>query len=151
MDASLFWFSDEQWTKIVPHLPVNQPGRKRKDDRRILSGIMHVVKIGCRWQDCPKYYGPYKTVYNRFARWSARGIWQRIFESAAAPEAPPEQAALDASHVKAHRCAHGGKGGPNFRPSASPKAAATARSTRLSTHSAGPGPSSSRPATPPIA
>src|ERR1700722_11451306 len=83
----------------------------RKDDRRILSGIMHVLKIGCRWQDCPKEYGPHKTIYNRFARWSERGVWQKIFESLAAPDDPPTQAALDSSHVKAHRCAHGGKGG----------------------------------------
>lgn len=151
MDANLFWFNDEQWAKIVPHLPVNQSGPKRQDDRRILSGIMHVVKIGCRWQDCPKHYGPHKTVYNRFARWSERGIWQKIFECAAAPANPPEQAALDSSHVKAHRCAHGGKGGPSVRRSASPRAAKTARSTRLSTHSVGPGLSSSPPATPPTA
>ncbi len=66
MNANLFWFSDEQGVKIVPHLPTNQPGPKRKDNRRILSGIMHVLKIGCRWQDCPKDYGPHKTIYNRF-------------------------------------------------------------------------------------
>ena len=46
MDTNLFWFKEEQWAKIVPHLPTNQPGHKRKDDRRILSGIMHVLKIG---------------------------------------------------------------------------------------------------------
>lgn len=138
-DASLFWFNDEQWKKIVPHLPRNRPGPKRKDDRRILSGIMHVVRIGCRWQDCPKEYGPHKTVYNRIVRRSERGIWQRIFESAAAPEAPPEQAALDSSHVKIHRCAHGGKGGPMFRQSGSRSAVKTARSTRLSTNLAAPG------------
>jgi transposase len=45
---------------------------ERKDDRLILSGIMHVLKIGCRWVDCPKAYGPHKTIYNRFARWSER-------------------------------------------------------------------------------
>jgi transposase len=151
MDTNLFWFKEEQWAKIVPHLPTNQPGPKRKDDRRILSGIMHVLKIGCRWQDCPKEYGPHKTVYNRFARWSERGIWQKIFECVATPSDPPEQVALDSSHVKAHRCAHGGKGGPIFRRSALRKAVATARSTRSSTNSVGPGPSSSRPETPPIA
>ncbi len=70
---------------------------------------MHVLKAGCRWRDCPKEYGPHKTVYNRFARWSERGIWQRIFEAVAGPSGPPEQAALDSSHVKAHRCASGGK------------------------------------------
>lgn len=73
MDAHLFWFNDEQWAKIEPHLPKIQPGPARKDDRRILSGIMHVLKVGCRWVDCPKEYGPYKTIYNRFARWSGMG------------------------------------------------------------------------------
>src|ERR1700722_4503939 len=123
----------------------------RKDDRRILSGIMHVLKIGCRWEDCPEDYGPHKTIYNRFARWSERGVWQKIFECVATPADPPEQVALDSSHVKAHRCAHGGKGGPIFRRSGSRKAVKTARFMRSSTNSADPGPSFSRPATPPIA
>jgi transposase len=74
--------------------------------------IMQVLKVGCRWVDCPKAYGPHKTIYNRFARWSERAIWQKIFESVAASAEPPEQAALDSSHVKVHRCA---SGGPNFR------------------------------------
>lgn len=142
MEASLFWFSDAQWEKIVPHLPTNQPGPEREDDRRILSGIMHVLKIGCRWQDCPRDYGPYKTVYNRFSRWSERGIWQKIFEAAAAPGEPPKEAALDSSHIKVHRCANGGKGGLIIRRSGLRKVARTARSTPSSMRSAAPGPSS---------
>jgi Putative transposase of IS4/5 family (DUF4096) len=71
---------------------------------------MHVLKVGCRWIDCPKEYGPSKTIYNRFARWSEPGIRQKIFETVAAPSEPPEQVVLDSSHVKAHRCASGGKG-----------------------------------------
>jgi transposase len=137
MDTTLFWFDDEQWAKIVGHLPTNQPGPARHDDRRILSGIMHVLRIGCRWRDCPRDYGPHKTIYNRFARWSERGVWQKIFESLAAPDDPPAQAALDSSHVKAHRCAHGGKGGPIFRRSGSRKAVKTARFMRLSIKPAG--------------
>ena len=112
MNPSLFWFSDEQWAKIEAHLPINQPGPERKDDRRILSGIMHVQRVGCRWKDCPSEYGPHKTIYNRFARWSKRGIWQEIFEAVAADTDTPEQVALDSSRVKIHRCATGGKGGP---------------------------------------
>jgi transposase len=83
MNASLFWFTDEQWAKIKPHLPTNQPGPERGDDRRILSGIMHVQRSGCRWKDCPSEYGPHKTIYNRFARWSARGIWQNLLAAVA--------------------------------------------------------------------
>ena len=78
-----------------------------------------MLRIGCRWQDCPPEHGPYTTVYNRFNRWSARGIWQRIFETVAGSPEPPEQVALDSSHVKAHRCAGGGKGGRRNRRSAS--------------------------------
>jgi transposase len=130
MDGSLFWFSEEQWEKIVPHLPTNQPGPQRDDDHRILSGIMHVLKIGCRWKDCPKEYGPPKTIYNRFSRWSERGIWQKIFECVASPDNPPEHAALVSPHVKVHRCANGGKGGRIFRRSGLQRAARTAKSTR---------------------
>ena len=116
MSAKLFWFDDEQWSKVQPHLPSNQPGPERHDDRRILSGIMHVQKVGCRWQDCPPEYGPHKTIYNRFARWSARGIWQAIFMAVATScSETPGQVALDSSHVKVHRCASGGKGGPRRR------------------------------------
>src|ERR1700761_4164629 len=136
MRASLFWFSDAQWTKIEPLLPSRQPGPRPQNNRRILSGIMHVLKVGCRWQDCPPEYGPYTTVYNRFNRWSGRGIWQKIFETAAGSSPPPEEVALDSTHVKAHRCAGGGKGGPRNRRSVSPEVAATARSTRLSTNTA---------------
>jgi transposase len=49
-----FWFDDEQWAKVEPHLPTNQQGPERHDDRRILSGIMHVQLSGCRWKDCPE-------------------------------------------------------------------------------------------------
>ena len=61
MRASLFWFSDEQWAKIEPLIPMNRPGSKPQNNRTIVSGIMHVLKVGCRWQDCPPEYGPYTT------------------------------------------------------------------------------------------
>jgi transposase len=46
------------------------PGRQRADDRRVISGIVHVLKSGCRWCDCPPEYGPPTTIYNRFVRWA---------------------------------------------------------------------------------
>ena len=63
---ALFWLSDEAWMAIEPHLPKNQPGARRVDDRRVISGILHVLKVGCRLCDCPTDYGPSTTVYNRF-------------------------------------------------------------------------------------
>ena len=61
-----FWLSDQQFALIQPHLPYRAAGRRRADDRRIISGILHVLQSGCRWQDCPDVYGPHTTVYNRF-------------------------------------------------------------------------------------
>ena len=79
--AGEFWLSDTQWAVIEPLLPKNQPGARRTDDRRVISRIVHVLKVGCRWQDCPAVYGPSTTVYNRFRRWTMRGLWRRLFEA----------------------------------------------------------------------
>src|SRR5258706_2547917 len=103
------------------------------------------------WVDCPPEYGPAKTVYNRFNRWSAQGIWQSIFEAVAEPAEPPERMALDSTPIKTHRCAGGGKGGRRNRRFASPRAGATARITALSINCAARWSLSSRPATPPNA
>ena len=81
--ANEFWLSDAQWAAIDPLLPKNRPGARRVDGRRVISGIVHVLRSGCRWQDCPSCYGPPTTIYNRFHRWSARGLWQRLFRSLA--------------------------------------------------------------------
>lgn len=48
-----FWLNDEQWSVIEPLLPRNTAGARRVDDRRVISGIIHVLQSGCRWQDCP--------------------------------------------------------------------------------------------------
>jgi len=107
----LFWLSDEAWAGLEPHLPHNQPGKPRVDDRRVISGIRHILKTGGRWRDVPPEYGPAKTIYNRYTRWARRGVWQRIFAKVAAAGPIPEELALDRSNVKAHRSASGGKGG----------------------------------------
>jgi transposase len=54
----LFWLSDGAWAAIEPHLPRGKPGKPRVDDRRVISGILHVLRTGCRWRDCPQAYGP---------------------------------------------------------------------------------------------
>ncbi len=93
-------------------------GVPRVDDRRVISGIVHVLKSGCRWKDAPGDYGPPKTLYNRFVRWRAKGVWQEAFAALAAAGGPPSAVLLDSTHVKAHRSAAGGKGGPGRKPSA---------------------------------
>src|SRR3712207_4534931 len=129
--ADLFWVEDEQWGVIAPHLPTNQPGARRVDDRRVISGIVHVLRSGCRWRDYPPDYGPRTTVYNRFHRWSRRGFWRAMLGALAQAGWVAETASLDSTYVRAHRSAHGGKGGPKRRPSAV-RAAATPRSSTSS-------------------
>ena len=68
--ARLFRLSDEVWAKLDPHLSHGKPGKPRVDDKRVLSGILHVLKTGCPWRDVPVEYGPATTVYNRYDRWS---------------------------------------------------------------------------------
>lgn len=113
--ANEFWLSDRQWSVIARLLPTNQPGAHRTDDRRVISGIVHMLKHGGRWQDCPAIYGPSTTIYNRYHRWSQRGVWQGML--AALVEATPGGMHLiDSTTAKAHRSAAGGKGGPTSRP-----------------------------------
>ena len=116
--ADLFWLSDEAWSKIEPHLPRGKPGKPRVDDRVVISGILHVLKVGCRWRDVPSAYGPPTTIYNRYHRWARRGIWQRLFERMAAAGPVPEELSVDSTHVKAHRSAQGQKGGRGPKRSA---------------------------------
>src|SRR3974390_945486 len=111
MRRNLFWLSDEQWRRIGPRLPTDVRGVERADDRRVISGIVHVLKSGCRWCDCPPEYGPSTTIYNRFARWAERGIWENLFRRLAENGRSADTQMIDSTHVKAHRSAAGGKGG----------------------------------------
>lgn len=115
--ASEFWLTDRQWEAIAPLLPSNQPGARRVDDRRVLSGIVHMLRAGGRWQDCPSCYGPPTTIYNRYHRWSQRGIWTSML-AAVAQATPGGLHLIDSTTAKAHRSAAGGKGGPTSKPSA---------------------------------
>jgi transposase len=130
--AGEFWLSDRQWAVIDPLLPKNQSGAHRVDDRRVISGIIHVLKVGCRWQDCPAVYGPPTTVYNRFRRWTIKGVWRRLF-AALVELSPDDIQMIDSTSAKAHRSAGGGKGGPKSRRSGARAAAARPRSTPSST------------------
>lgn len=78
MGSHLFWLDDCQWNLIAPLLPEKQRGPKRHDDRKILSGIFHVLQSGCAWRACPREYGPHMTVFNRFNRWKRKGVWREI-------------------------------------------------------------------------
>jgi transposase len=110
VSGKLFWLDDLQWSVLRKHLPKNQRGAHRKDDRRIISGIIHVLQSGCRWQDCPPDYGPSTTVYNRFHRWAKRNLWQAIFNELTSIVGTHYENSIDSTIIKAHRSASGKKG-----------------------------------------
>ena len=128
MRSNLFWLSDEQWGKIQPLLPTDVRGKERADERRVISGILHVLKTGCRWCDCPPEYGSPTTIYNRFVRWARRGVWEKLFRELASRGRSSGTQMIDSTHVKAHRSASGGKGGSGNRRLAAHAAGAIRRS-----------------------
>ena len=113
-----FWLNDEQFERLQPLLPNKPRGVPRVDDRRVISGIIHVIRNGLMWRDAPERYGPHKTLYNRFVRWSEIGVFDRIFATLAAESCAIDTVmipshrncvstagARDATHLKAHRTA----------------------------------------------
>lgn len=117
-----FWLASEQVERLRRHFPKAR-GKPRVDDRRVLSGILHVLRNGLRWQDAPAAYGPHKTLYNRFVRWSRLGVFARIFRDLAQPGSQGDTIMIDSTHLKAHRTAASlGKGGPARGLSGAPRA-----------------------------
>jgi transposase len=102
--SDLFWLSEAQLRRIQPFFPLSH-GIPRVDDRRVISGIIFVIRNGLRWRDAPAAYGPPKTLYNRFVRWSRLGVFDRIFAGLAGRAGRPDCVMIDSTHLKAHRTA----------------------------------------------
>ena len=100
----LFYLSHEQIARIKRYFPRSH-GIPRVDDRRVVSGIIYVIKHGLQWKDAPREYGPYKTLYNRFIRWSRLGVFNRIFAELVEQNGSTTRLMIDATHLKAHRTA----------------------------------------------
>ena len=100
-----FWLSEAQFGRLEPLLPNKPRGVPRVDDRRVIYGIIHVIRGGLMWRDAPAVYGPPKTLYNRFIRWSRAGVFDRIFAALASESASTDTTMIDATHLKAHRTA----------------------------------------------
>ena len=100
----LFLLSEAQMRRIAPYFPLSH-GVARVDDRRVISGIIFVIKNGLRWRDAPPGYGPHKTIYNQFVRWSRLGVFNKIFSELASKAGKSSRLMIDATHLKAHRTA----------------------------------------------
>lgn len=119
--------SDEQWTRLKPLLPGRPNGRRSaRGDRLFVDAVLYRAKTGIPWRDLPERFGPWKSVYNRFANWAAKGHWADIFRELQV-EVDEAGSIVDGSVVRAHQDAAGGKGGSSatlwdaleevFRPS----------------------------------
>jgi transposase len=108
--ARLFLAQRAQFERSKPYFLLSY-GVPRVDDRRVVSGIIHVIRNGLRWRDAPEGYGPHKTLYNRSARWSRMGVFAGIFSNLVADDEPPDCLMIDSTHLKAHRCRQSTKWG----------------------------------------
>ncbi|MBC6411572.1 MAG: transposase, partial [Hyphomonadaceae bacterium] len=102
--GDLFMLSEEGLARIEPFFPLPR-GVARVDDCKVVSGIIHVIRNGLRWRDAPSEYGPYKTLYNRFKRWSEMGVFGNIFSHLSAKGGPPGVFMIDSTYIKVHRTA----------------------------------------------
>lgn len=102
--SDLFWLTDEQMARLLPFFPKSH-GRPRVDDRRVLSGVIFINRNGLRWRDAPREYGPAKTLYNRWKRWSDKGVFLAMMDGLSAKGAERKTIMIDATYLKAHRTA----------------------------------------------
>lgn len=105
--------TDEEWERIRKYFPeraAGQKGRPRNDDRKILNGVLWITRSGAAWRDLPERYGPWSTVYNRFAQWQEEGLFEKILDELG-EEADLQDMSMDSSCVKAHQASAGAKRG----------------------------------------
>ncbi len=100
-----FWLSDAQFARLQPLLPNKVRDVPRVDDRKVISGIIQVIRYGLMWRDAPACYGPHKTLCNRFVRRSKAGVFDRVFQTLASESTETETVMIDSTHIQAHRTA----------------------------------------------
>jgi putative transposase len=93
--------TEAQMRRIEPFFPISRELR-RVDDRRVIRGIVYVIRNGLQ-KDAPRGYGPHKTLYNHFVRWSRLGVFDRVFKAPVAQAGVPERLMIDSTHLRAHR------------------------------------------------
>jgi transposase len=137
--------TDEQWRRLQAILPKQPAGPEAiRGDRLFIEAVLFRAKTGMPWRDLPERFGPWKSVYNRFANWAKKGHWELIFK-ALQLEVDDVGSIVDGSVVRAHQDASGGKGGSSAMPSAVLAGVFRPNSTQSSIPKVGPSTSRSRP------
>ncbi len=110
--------SDETWERIQPLLPPERSGKRgrpAKDNRLVVNAILWILITGAPWRDLPEEYGSWNSIYSRFRRWSARGIWKAVFAALSADK-DLENISIDGTYIRAHQHASGARGGKKNKP-----------------------------------
>jgi transposase len=94
--SNLFWLTDAQMARLSSFFPKSH-GKPHVDDRRVLSGIIFINRNGLRWRDAPREDGPATTLYNRWKRWSGKGIIARMMDGRASEATAPKTVMIDAT------------------------------------------------------
>lgn len=102
--------TDAQWLQVEPLMPMQRGPRAKRGDRNFVNAVMWRVRTGAPWRDIPERYGSWKTIYNRFARWAARGVWEQVFKRLQV-DIDEAGSLIDSTTIRAHQDAAGGKGG----------------------------------------
>ena len=92
--SDLFWLTEAQMARLKPFFP-NSHRKPRVDDRRVLSGIVFINRNGLSWRDAPVAYGPHKSLYGRWKRWSEKGIFARMMAGLAAEHGEQKAIMID--------------------------------------------------------
>ncbi len=104
--------TDVEWEHIKPYIPeeqeVSSRGRPCKESRAMLNGICWILRSGAAWRDLPERYGPWQTVYKRYAKWSKAGIFEKLFKDLTA-DADKQNISIDSTCIKAHKASAGAK------------------------------------------
>jgi putative transposase len=138
--------TDAQWERmalLTPGKP-GDPGATGRDNRRFVEAVLWIARTGAPWRDLPAEFGNWNSTWRRFDRWSARGVWERLF-AAMADDPDFEYVIIDATIVRAHQHSAGGRKGLKLRPSGARAAVSRPSSTSPSTRSATLVASGSRP------
>jgi transposase len=103
-------FRDDQWDRIYRILSSYQGLYIRQEEptRRFVETVLWMARAGCAWRLLPDEFGPWNSIYKRFARWQEKGVWQALLKGLS-EDADLEWLMLDSTVVRAHACAAGAK------------------------------------------